>query len=95
MEHNTVFNWNINGGFILRSISNFKKNSSPHNTYRFIKQLVSPNVPDSVFMSYGLDKQLGSLKDKIQDCHERVKELNIKMKKQQNEMSQRKNDECC
>ena len=52
-----------------------ERRSSPYNTYRFIEQIVSSNVPDSALMSYGLDKQLGSLQAEIQDCREQVQDL--------------------
>ena len=42
-----------------------ERRSSPYNTYKFIEQMVSSNVPDSALMSYGLDKQLGSLQAEI------------------------------
>ena len=43
-------------------------------------------------MSYGFDKQLGSLQAEIRDCHELVQDLDLKVKEQQAEMSQLKLD---
>ena len=57
-----------------------ERRSSPYNTYKFVEQLVSSNVPDSVPMSYGLDKQLGSLQAEVKD-------LNTKVQEQQAEIS--------
>ena len=63
-----------------------ERGSTPYNTYRFIEQLVSSDVPDRAVMSYGSDKKLSSLKAEIQSCHEQCQILNEKMKEQEAEM---------
>ena len=64
-----------------------ERRSSPCNTYKFIEQLVSSHIPDSAIMSYGLDKQLGSLQAEVQDCRDTVQDLNIRVQEQQAEIS--------
>ena len=60
-----------------------ERRSSPYNTYRFIEQLVGSKTPDSAPMSYGFDKQLGHMQAEIEA-------LNVRVKEQQDEMSQLK-----
>ena len=63
-----------------------ERRSTPYDTYRFIEQIVSSNIPDSAVMVYGFEKQLGHMQGEIQDCRKLIEDLNIKVKEQQDEM---------
>ena len=69
-----------------------ERRSTPYNTYRFIEQIVSSNIPDSTLMVYGFEKQLGHMQGEIQDCRKLIEDLNIKVKEQQDEMDLLKHD---
>ena len=56
--HCFLKNWITTRSLAKTSIGNFyisieERGSSPYNTYRFIEQLVSSDIPDSALMSYG------------------------------------------
>ena len=67
-----------------------ERRSSPCNTYKFIEQLVSSDIPDTAPMSYGLDKQLGNLQAEIQDLNIRVQEQQVEIDLLQREFKKAK-----
>ena len=96
MLHRFLKKWTVTQTSTKTSIGKFylgiderlqERRSSPYNTYRFVEQLVSSKIPDSALMSYGLDKQLGSLQAEIRECRDLVQDLNTRVKKQQAEMN--------
>jgi len=101
MLHHFLKKWTVTHTSTKTSIGKFylaidkqlqERRSNPWNTYRFIEQLVSSNIPDSALMFYGLDKQLGNLQAEVQGCHDMVQELNIKVQEQQAEICQLKSE---
>ncbi len=90
--HNFLKKWSKTHSLTKTCIGNFylsidvhlqERGSTPYNTYRFIDQLQSSNIPDTSLMSYGLDKKLQA---EIHGCHEQYKDLSEKVQEQQTEI---------
>ena len=95
MLHKFLKKWAVTRTLTKTSIGKFylgiderlqDRRSNPCNTYRFVDQIVSSDIPDSALMSYGLDKQLGSLQAEIRECRDLVQDLNVKVEEQQAEI---------
>ena len=93
--HCFLKNWKTTRCLTKTSIGNFyitidkqlqERGSSPYNTYRFIQQLVSSDIPDSALMSYGCDKKIGILRAEIRGCNEKVQDLDIKVIEEQDKV---------
>ena len=67
-----------------------ERGSKPYNTYRYIDQLTSSDVPDTTLMSYGSDKKLSCLQAEIRDCQEHYQDLREKVQEQQAEIEELK-----
>jgi len=75
------------GKFYLAIDSHLQeRGSTPYNTYKFIDQLVSSDVPDTALMSYGTYKKFSYLQAEIEAFQEDYQGLSEKVQKQQAEI---------
>ncbi len=93
--HNFLKKWSKTRSLTKTCIGNFylsidvhlqERGSTPYNTYRFIDQLQSSNIPDTSLMSYGSDKKLSYVQAEIHGCHEQYQDLSGEVQKQQAEI---------